>query len=35
MLTLGALFGNPQIDFCNHISNLSSLCMVGRKKGTA
>ena len=31
---LEALFGNPQIDFCNHISNLSSLCIVGMEKGT-
>ena len=34
MVTLGALFGSPQIDFYNRISNLSSLCMVGREKGT-
>ena len=35
VVTLGAHFGNPQIDFCSRISNLSSLCMVGREKGTA
>ena len=35
MVTLGALLGNPQIDFCRRINNLSSLCMVGREKGTA
>ena len=35
MVTLGAPFGNPKIDFCKCISNLSSLCMVGREKGTA
>ena len=32
---LGAFLGNPQIDFCSHISSLSSLCMVGREKGIA
>ena len=32
---LGALFGNPQMDFCSHINSLSSLYMVGRKKGSA
>ena len=32
---LGALFGNRQIDFYNCISNLLSLCMVGREKDTA
>ena len=35
VVTLGALLGNPQIDFCSRINNLSSLCMVGREKGTA
>ena len=35
MVMLGALFGNPQIEFCNRISNLSCLCMVGREKDTA
>ena len=32
---LGALIGNPQMDFCSRINSLSSLCMVGREQGTA
>ena len=31
---LGALFGNPQMDFRSRINSLSSLCMVEREKGT-
>ena len=35
VVMLGALFGNPQIDFCSRISSLSSLCMAESEKGTA